>query len=94
MNTHPGKILMKPRVTEKSAVLAESQNVYVFEVSNKANKLQIAKAVTTLYKVNPVKVNIVKLPKKNIVSRGKKGTTKGVVKAYVFLKKGDKIELS
>ncbi len=94
MNIHPGKILLKPRITEKAALLNESNNAYVFEISNSANKTSVAKAIKDLYKVTPKKVNIVKLPKKNIISRGKKGTTKAVIKAYVYLNKGDKIEIA
>jgi ribosomal protein L23 len=37
-------------------------------------------------------VNIVKLPAKKVLSKGKQGTTARIFKAYVYLKKGDKIE--
>ncbi len=85
-------IIKKPRITEKSGLQAEGLGIYTFEVTKKANKKSIAKAVKELYKVTPVKVNIVNLPTKKVFSRGKKGTVSGVKKAIVFLKKGDKIE--
>jgi ribosomal protein L23 len=43
--------------------------------------------------VAPTRVNIVKLGAKTVVVKGKKGSTKAVVKAYIYLKKGDKIEI-
>ncbi len=94
MNIHPGKILLRPRITEKSALLNESSNVYTFEIANTATKTTVARAIKDLYKITPQKVNIVKLPQKKVFSRGKKGTTKAVIKAYVYLNKGDKIEIA
>ena len=87
-------IIKRPRTTEKSGIQAETQGIYTFEVTAKANKKSVAKAVNEIYKVVPVKVNIVNLPSKNIVSRGKKGVKSGVKKAVVYLKKGDKIEFA
>jgi len=84
--------LLRPRVTEKASMKVE-EGVYVFEVASKANAGQVASAVKELYKVTPVKVNMVKIPKKQVFVRGKWGIKKGGKKAYVFLKKGDKIEV-
>lgn len=84
-------LIRKPRITEKSGIKSESENVYTFEVASKATKINIAKAIREIYKVNPVKVNIVNLPSKKTFSRGKMGVKSGVKKAVVFLKKGEKI---
>ncbi len=85
-------IIKKPRITEKSGIQAEALGVYTFEVTEKANKKNVAKAVKELYKVTPVKVNITNLPAKIVFTRGKTGRKSGVKKAVVYLKKGDKIE--
>jgi large subunit ribosomal protein L23 len=85
-------IIKKPRITEKSGIQAEGFGVYTFEITEKANKKNIAKAITELYKVTPVKINITKLPAKIIFTRGKTGRKSAVKKAIVYLKKGDKIE--
>lgn len=85
-------VLVRPRVTEKASFRTEG-NVYTFEVAAKATKKQIAKAVQSLYKVSPIKVNVAKIPSKRTFSRGKWGVKSGGKKAYVFLKKGDTIEL-
>jgi len=87
-------VLVQPRITEKATMKAE-EGVYVFEVATDATKKEIGSAVKHYYNVTPIKVNIVKIPTKKIVSRTtrKTGIRKGGKKAYVFLKKGDKIEI-
>lgn len=84
-------VLIRPRITEKANKVVEA-NVHTFEVAPSATKSQVEAAVKAFYKVNPVKINIVKNPAKQIFVRGKKGVKAGVKKAYVYLKKGDKIE--
>lgn len=79
------------RVTEKATMLAGA-NVYTFNIATNANKVQIAKAIETLYKVKPTKVNIAQISEKNVVVKGRKGVKQGGKKAIVYLKKGDKIE--
>ena len=95
LNTKKGNnlsILKEPRVTEKATVLQES-NVYTFNVPKSATKSEIIKTIKELYKVNPIRVNTVVSKAKNVVVRGKRGTKAGGKKAYIFLKKGDKIEI-
>lgn len=86
-------VIKRPRITEKAAALAE-QGIYVFEVATSANAYQIAQAIRTAYKVTPVKVSTAKIPSKSMFVRGKRGATVAGKKAYVHLKKGDKIELA
>lgn len=93
MAIHSGEIIIRPRITEKAALVAETLGAYVFEVTKKATKGNVAKAIKEIYKVTPVKVNIVNLPAKKIVSKGKTGHGKQIKKAIVYLKKGEKIEL-
>lgn len=84
-------ILKNPRVTEKASGAYEN-NIYTFDVSATANKTEIKKAIFILYKVKPTKVNVLSVPKKNVMTRGRKGVKSGGRKALVYLKKGDKIE--
>jgi large subunit ribosomal protein L23 len=90
---HAIDVIKRPRITEKAAISAE-KGVYVFEIHSTATKASVAASVKELYKVTPVNVNIAKTPKKNVMVRGKKSVKGGVIKAYVTLKKGDKIELA
>ncbi len=85
-------VLVRPHITEKAAILAEN-NTYVFVVAKDTNKIEIAKAIQSIYGVVPVRVNIVNLPDTNVFVRGKRGVKAGVRKALVTLKKGDKIEI-
>ncbi len=84
--------IKNPRVTEKASNVFE-QNVYTFNVDVSANKKEIKKAIFALYKVIPVKINILPVPHKNVMSKGKKGVRGGGKKAIAYLKKGDKIEI-
>ncbi len=85
------KILKTPRITEKASMAFE-QNVYTFNVDVSANKTEIEKAIFEIYKVKPLKVNILTIPKKQTKLKGKKSLAGGGKKALVYLKKGDKIE--
>ncbi|OHA18338.1 MAG: 50S ribosomal protein L23 [Candidatus Taylorbacteria bacterium RIFCSPHIGHO2_01_FULL_46_22b] len=88
-----GRILQNPRVTEKVTFLAEKDNVYTFNVTADATKQTVSELITRLYKVHPTKVHILPVPSKRVFVRGKRGVKRGGRKAYVFLKKGEKIEL-
>ena len=85
-------MILRPRVTEKATMSAE-KGVYVFEVSKDSSKDKIAKAISAMYKVTPTKVRIVNLPSKSVFVRGKWGNKSPIKKAYIYLKKGDKIEI-
>lgn len=91
-------VIIKPIITEKISRLSEN-NVYGFEIKKTANKSDVSKAVQLVYGVTPLKIRTAKTaPKpKRISARGRRGDTgykKGIKKAYVYLKKGDSIELN
>lgn len=91
-------LLLQPRISEKSFTQAQDNNVYTFDVPTSANKVQIAEAVESQYKVSVtnVRVSVVKGKRKNTpVKRsqpivGQRNKTK---KAYVTLKTGDRIAI-
>jgi large subunit ribosomal protein L23 len=93
LNLKAQNVLLRPRITEKAAIGADKQGVYVFEVTKNATKKSVAASVRSTYKVTPVMVNITKIADKKVFFRGKRGVKHGGKKAYVYLKKGDKIEL-
>ncbi len=84
-------VLRNPRITEKAAHISDN-NVYTFDISPRATKTEIMKAIKDIYKVSPIKVNVAAIPKKGVFRRNTLGVKGGGRKAYVFLKKGDKIE--
>ena len=51
--------ILSPVVTEKSTNLSEQSKV-VFKVLNKSNKKSLKKAVEKIFKVNVIKINIIK----------------------------------
>ena len=89
------QILKNPRITEKATKLVE-EGCYTFDVSVTTTKNEIIKAIKEKYKVTPRAVRTVTIPSKKVMPRGsrtKVGYTSAGRKAYVYLKKGDKIEV-
>jgi ribosomal protein L23 len=58
-----------------------------------ATKKSISASIHDAYGVKPEKVHVATLPSKRVFVRGKRGIKRGGKKAYVYLKKGDKIEV-
>ncbi len=87
-------VLLKPHFTEKSVNMGD-KNVYTFEVKRDATKFMVRDAVKALYNVTPVKVNIVNKAPAHRIKGSTNRTVKvaGAKKAYVYLKKGDSINL-
>jgi len=86
------RLLVKPLVTEKATNLS-TENKYVFVVEKSANKIEVAKAIESVYGVKPADVNIVNMKGKR-VSRGRiRGQRKDWKKAIVTLAKGDTITI-
>jgi len=87
-------VILKPLITEKAAVLGEL-NVYSFAVRRDATKYDVRDAVKMLFDVTPKKINIVQQKPRKFVEqrRGRSGTHPGLKKAYVYLNKGDRIDL-
>lgn len=85
-------VITAPWLSEK-ALIGTEKGVYVFSVPTEATKVQIKAAIERLYKVVPVKVNIVNLPGKQKSLRTKRGLGRRAArhKAYVYLKKGETI---
>ncbi|MBI1908459.1 50S ribosomal protein L23 [Candidatus Uhrbacteria bacterium] len=86
------RTIIAPLATEKTARLAGS-NVYAFLVAKGANRVAVKQAIRELYKVTPVKVNIV-----NVRGTAKRfgrftGRTQDTRKAYVTLPTGSHIDV-
>ena len=92
MSLHPGEVLIKPVVSEKSYHQI-TENRYTFKVHKDAHKTQVCQAVEELFEVKVVGVNILKVPAKPKRRGVTKGARPGWKKAIVELKPGDKIEI-
>ncbi|MBD3414612.1 MAG: 50S ribosomal protein L23 [Candidatus Aminicenantes bacterium] len=92
MSVHnPYKVIIKPVITEKSTMLKEKERSICFEVHPRANKIEIKDAVEKLFDVKVDKVRIVKKRGKKKRMGRSEGRTKDWKKAYVTLKKGEKM---
>jgi len=91
---HIYDVLRRPVVSEKTAVMTDEKNQYVFEVAEEANKIQIKEAIQVIFEVEVVKVNTMIVPAK----RGRRGRnwymrSKQWKKAIVTLAADQTIEL-
>lgn len=85
-------VLLRPHISERASE-ASAHGMYVFKVALSATKPQIKAAVTSLYNVTVRYIRTVTVHPKKITVKGTPGMRKRSRKAYVFLKKGDKIEI-
>jgi ribosomal protein L23 len=87
-------ILQQARITEKATMNVE-MGTYVFNVADGSSKREISQAVKALYNVTPRMVRVVNIPSKTKrnMRTGRVGVKQGGRKAYVYLKKGDTINL-
>lgn len=86
------RILKAPHITEKATDLAR-KNQYVFRIWERANKVEVKKAIEDIYKVKVIDVKIIKVPPKRRRLGRISGWKKGYKKAIVKIKEGQKIEL-
>ncbi len=86
-------IIQTASLTEKSTLMSEKMNKYVFRVNPKANKVQIKNAIERLFQKKVVAVNTSNYSGKWTRTRGPMGRKSKWKKAIVTLKEGDKIEL-
>lgn len=91
-------IALKPRISEKAYGLSKEKRVYVFDVPLEVNRLSVAEAVSTQFKVNVAGVNVavIKGKKKRTYRKSGRSVTgqrSNVKKAYVTLKDGDSIPI-
>ena len=94
------KIIIRPILTEKMAIMQERQNKYGFIVSGYANKIQIKSAIESKFDVVVSKVSTMnfdgKMKQMTTKSNGKTIRTQGrrasFKKAIVTLKDGDVID--
>lgn len=84
--------LLSPHITEKGTNLS-SENKYIFKISDDANKIEVKKAVESVYGVNVVEVRIINIPKKKRRVGKSAGWKKGYKKAIIKIKEGQKIEI-
>ena len=86
------KVLLSPRMTEKSTRVGESSNQYVFRVTTDSNKKEIKDAVEKLFEVNVESVSVVMVKGKSKTFKARAGKRKDWKKAYVRVQEGQVID--
>ena len=93
MSTDPRSIIRKVLITEKGTVLREVQHQYFFEVARDANKIEIKRAIETVFNVKVDSVQTMQVRGK-VKRQGRyTGRRNDWKKAIVKLKPDQKIEL-
>ena len=88
------QVLVGPHVSEKAAIVADSNNQYVFKVAVDATKSEIKQSVEQLFKVKVEDVSTLRV--KGKVKRNRYGfsTRPTWKKAYVRLEQGQDIDFA
>jgi len=82
-----------PRISEKGYKLSQERNIYIFDIPENMNRVEVAKAVKEQYDVDVVNVKIALIKGKamRFIRKGGKvntGTRANIKKAYVRLPAG------
>lgn len=82
------KILVSPRVTEKSTMLGDKHRQFVFRVATDATKPDIKEAVEQMFEVKVDSVRVCNVKGKRKIFKNAPGFRQGWKKAYVRLMPG------
>ena len=85
-------ILRTPVITEKATILRDA-NTYTFRVDSRANKVEIRRAVESVFGVKVEAVRTVSVHRKPKRQGYHQGSTAAWKKAYVKLRVGETIDL-
>jgi large subunit ribosomal protein L23 len=86
-------LLISPYLSEKSTILRDQEDKYIFKVNPKTTKNEVKKLIENIYNVEVTKVNVINTPAKAKRWRQKKTYFRRNKKMMVTIKKGQKIEL-
>ncbi|HVE12634.1 MAG TPA: 50S ribosomal protein L23 [Elusimicrobiota bacterium] len=90
---NPYEHVIRPVMTERSTILKEKSNQYVFEVAKKSSKTDIKKAIEEAFKVTVTRVRTSSVPGKFRRFGKHEGYRSDWKKAFVTLKEGNTIDL-
>lgn len=88
------QVLLAPHISEKSAVLADSDRQHVFKVLPTATKAEIKQAVESLFEVKVDQVRVVNVKGKTKRFGQRNGKRSDWRKAYVKLAEGQDIDFA
>ena len=88
------KVLVGPHISEKASVLADGKSQFVFKVAVDATKLEIKKAVESLFSVKVDEVSTVNVQGKTKRTARGLGKRNDWKKAYVSLQAGQDLDFT
>jgi large subunit ribosomal protein L23 len=86
------QIIRRPLITEKGTDLKDQTNQYLFEVARDANKIEIKRAIESLFRVKVLQVRTLSVKGKKKRLGRFVGRTSDWKKAVATLKEGEAIE--
>ncbi len=86
------QIIKEPHITEKTTLQKEGSNQISFNVHKKANKIEIKRAVETLFKIKVIDVNVLNVRGKRRRVGKNAGKRSDWKKAIVKLAPGENVE--
>jgi large subunit ribosomal protein L23 len=91
--TNKYRVLVKPRITEKGALVGSTENSLVFDVDPAASKTDIKRAVEELFSVKVKSVRTSNFMGKVKRVGQRMGRRKAWKKAYVSLSEGSSLDI-
>jgi len=84
--------IISPIVSEKTAQLSDA-NILTFKVAPGANRIEVRNAFRELYKVTPIRVNMINVRGKAVTFGRMSGKRQDYKKALISLAKGTKVDI-
>jgi large subunit ribosomal protein L23 len=86
------EVIKRPLITEKTSIQKEDYNQVSFEVDRRANRVEIRRAIETIFNVRVAKVRTIQI-KGKVKQRGRiRGKRRDWKKAIVKLMPGERID--
>ena len=86
------KVILAPHISEKSSILGDENNQYVFKVAKDATKKEVREAVEDLFQVNVTEVSMLNVRGKTKRTARGFSRKKNWKKAYVSIQQGQDID--
>ena len=92
---NPYKVIIRPVDTEKTRYQASELGQYVFEVDRNANKIEVKRAIESIFEVDVVSVNVMNVAAKASKRRGRRRVMRRPQwkKAVVTLAEGQRLSV-
>ena len=92
---NPYKVIIRPIDTEKTRYQASELDQYVFEVDRSANKIEIKRAIESIYEIDVVAVNVMNVPAKASSRSGRRRVVRHPQwkKAVVTVAEGQRLDV-